>query len=523
VATLAWPRPGVFRARPDVGTRLLEAAGLLILIGISLLVRTGQLGTHYWIDEGLSVGIADRPLLDIPGVLVQDGSPPLYYLLLHVWMRLTGDGEVATHWLSLIFALACIPAALWVGASLFDRRTGWTLALLAALCPFLTTYAQETRMYSLVAFLGLLATGCYLHAYVRGRRGCRIPFGIALALLLYTHNWALFLGAAFAIGLVVVWTALPAGGEERRRLLRDALIGFGLAAVLYLPWVPTLISQTLHTGAPWSNAPSFRALIHAPDLVFGGFDGTVAILLAGGAGVVAAARADAFERRVVVPVLLVLAVVPILIPWLTSQVSPAWATRYLAVTVGPLLLLSAFGLRRAGGIGVAGLVLLTLMWASTGAPTAKSNVHLLGEELGPDLRRGDLVVATQPELVPVLSHYLPRDDGLRFATPLGVVTDTGVTDWRDGVERFDASSVSEELIPLLDEVPVGGQVLLVTPIITSEARWSAPWTRRVYDRTLEYEGVLRGDPRFELVATLPDQVRSLPPNPVQGLLFRKVG
>jgi mannosyltransferase len=523
VATLALPRPGAFRARSVVGTRLLEAVGVLALIGISLLLRSDQLGTHFWIDEGLSVGIADRPLLDIPGVLVQDGSPPLYYMLLHVWMGIAGDGEAATHWLSLIFAILCIPAGLWVGSSLFDRRTGWTLAVLAALCPFLTTYAQETRMYALVAFLGLLATGFFVHAYVRGHRGYRIPFGVTLALLLYTHNWALFLGAAYAIGVAIVWTAAPKGGVERRRLLRDALLGFGVAAVLYLPWVPTLVSQTLHTGAPWSNAPSFHALIHAPDQVFGGFDGTVALLLAAGAGVVAVARSGRFERRVLVPVLLVLAVAPILIPWLTSQISPAWAVRYLAAAVGPLLLLAAVGLRRAGGIGIAGLALIALMWVSFGAPSAKSNVYLLGEELGPDLRRGDLVVSTQPELVPVLSHYLPRDDDLTFATPLGVTEDTGVTDWRDGIERFDASDVGQELLPLLDRVPEGGQVLLVTPIITSEARWSAPWTSRVYDRTLEYEGVLRGDPRFELVATLPDQVRSLPPNPVQGLLFRKVG
>ena len=39
------------------------------------------------VDEATSVGIAS-PLLwgSIPGILGQDGSAPLYYLLLHVWI-----------------------------------------------------------------------------------------------------------------------------------------------------------------------------------------------------------------------------------------------------------------------------------------------------------------------------------------------------------------------------------------------------------------------------------------------------
>ena len=69
--------------------------GLGLLIAVSLLLRTRQLDVGYWIDEGLSVGIADRPLTDIPGVLKVDGSPPLYYMLLHVWMSLFGAASRA--------------------------------------------------------------------------------------------------------------------------------------------------------------------------------------------------------------------------------------------------------------------------------------------------------------------------------------------------------------------------------------------------------------------------------------------
>ena len=55
------------------------------------------------------------------------------------------------------------------------RRTAWIAALLAAFNPFLTQYAQEARMYSLVALLGLVAVTCWLHAFTHRRAAGRLP------------------------------------------------------------------------------------------------------------------------------------------------------------------------------------------------------------------------------------------------------------------------------------------------------------------------------------------------------------
>src|SRR5689334_18416797 len=108
-------------------------AGLTGLVVLRLLLGGQRLRTTYWIDEGLTVGIASHPLTSIPGVLVKDGSPPLYYLLLGVWIRLFGTGEVATHSLSLLLALAVPVVAFWAAGRLFDRRAAWFTAVFAAL------------------------------------------------------------------------------------------------------------------------------------------------------------------------------------------------------------------------------------------------------------------------------------------------------------------------------------------------------------------------------------------------------
>ena len=77
-------------------------------------------GRHvwYWLDEGISVGIASHPLSAIPELLRHDGSPPLYYALLHLWTSVFGTSEAATHLLSVAFALGAAPVAFWAGSEL---------------------------------------------------------------------------------------------------------------------------------------------------------------------------------------------------------------------------------------------------------------------------------------------------------------------------------------------------------------------------------------------------------------------
>jgi mannosyltransferase len=225
-------------------------AGLAAIVGVSVLLRIGTLNVGYGIDEAISVGIASHGLGDIPGTLRLDGSPPLYYVLLHGWMARFGSGEAATRSLSLLFALAAIPVAWWAGRALFGVRGAWLAAAGAAACPFLTRYAQETRMYSLVVLLSIVACAVFALAFLHGRRAYLVTLAVSLTLLLYTHDWALFLVA----GMAIVWLGLWCRGDVRGR---DGVLVAGAVTVLYAPWVPTLLFQARHTGAPWGLAPSF--------------------------------------------------------------------------------------------------------------------------------------------------------------------------------------------------------------------------------------------------------------------------
>ena len=516
MATLAPRRPAwTLPAPAAANVRLLGALAFGGILALSVVLRTQDLNAGFWIDEGLSVGIADRPLGDIPAALRLDGSPPLYYALLHVWIAVAGRSEEATHALSLLFAVLAVPATWWAVRGLFGTTAAWMGALLAAVNPFLTQYAQETRMYALVVLLGVLACGAFARAYVlagtpeepshRHRRRWAAGFALALAAMLYTHNWALFFGA----GCGAVWLGLLAvtPRASRRELLLGGAIGFGGALLLFLPWLPTILFQVQHTGAPWSQAPGWDDLLGVPGRLLGTV-AQLALLLAAGTGLLVLierrqGRLGARGRAMVA--LLAVFVATVLAAWLVSQVSPAWASRYLAVALPPLLLVVAGGLAHAARLGVVGAVLVAVIWAGDGAPSEKSNVRDVADAIAPSLRPGDLVVSTQPEQVPVLSYYLPQ--GLRYATLWGPVQDVGVTDWRDGVQRLRRTSAERDLEPLLAAVPSGSRVVLVEPIINDISRWIAPWTELIRVRSTEWRRYVFNDPRLTATAVRPADVQ----------------
>jgi mannosyltransferase len=505
VAAPSFAPPALLRER---GLRLagwgaLAALGVLILVSLWLRVRSIHL--YYWVDEGLSVGISSHPLSKIPALLHQDGSPPLYYLLLHVWMSLRGKGEVATHELSLIFALLTIPVAYWAGASLFDRRAGLISAVLAAGAPYLTVYAQETRMYALLALLALLVAASFVHVFVlRNRR--HIPvFVISLAAALYTHNWALFLGLMAGVAFLLCVRESPRA--ERRALWIDGAVAFGGVAVLYAPWVPTLLYQAGHTGAPWDLAPVFWSITQGLYSLVGGRGAAVALLLAGGTGLLALRSAPAKSRVVLaVSCMLVLGIGTLLVAWAYSKVTPAWANRYLAVIVGPLILLFGLGLSRAGRLGLVALVLVCGFWVLDPIPTslaAKSNVASVIGKLRPHLASDMLVLSTQPEQVPVLDYYL-RGRG-RYATPLGLVADPRVVNWRDALGRFRRSPLRSTPGPLLRSLTPGQRVLLVTPVGLPK---SPLWMVLIQRASTRWSSVLDHDPSLKLVASSAAKVYS---------------
>jgi hypothetical protein len=475
-------------ARPAMRAVLVGAA-VAALVAVAAVLRLRALSAPYWIDEGISVGISSHPLSAIPGALREDGSPPLYYLLLHVWMALFGSDPRATHALSALLAIACVPAAWWAVAP-FGTWAGLVAAGLMALDPYVGLYADETRMYSLLLLLSLLVCGAFLRAFVLRRRVHVVTFAVMIALALYAHAWGAFL--VIAAGLA--WVALVLVGPDRRGLARDGAMAFAGAAVLFAPWVPTLLYQAAHTGAPWSHRPTGRSLVRAMARIWSGRRAETVLLPAAAVGlVVGALRGGAKARRGLLAVV-VLGVAALGSAFAYSRLgTPAWALRYLVVVLAPLSLLAALGLGRLSILGpLAVLAAALLAWHGRPTDTTlehKSNVAQVAHAFAPALAPGTLVFSTQPEQVPELAYELPA--GMRFDTPLGPVADPRVMDWRNALRRLRAARFATALGAQVRGLHRGARLLLVQPVFSHP---DSPWTLEIRDIARRWGRAVRRSP-----------------------------
>ena len=106
-----------------------------------------------WLDEAFSLWMARHDLTSLLEWLVRiDHHPPLYYVLLHIWIDLhtwigsVGDSPGALRSLSALTSTLAIPLYGMASRRLAGAHVGIVAALLLAFAPFHVRYAQETRM-----------------------------------------------------------------------------------------------------------------------------------------------------------------------------------------------------------------------------------------------------------------------------------------------------------------------------------------------------------------------------------------
>ncbi|MHC8322991.1 glycosyltransferase family 39 protein [Pseudomonas sp. GB2N2] len=226
---------------------------LLPILALAALVRFYDLtAAAIWGDEGSSLLLSQYSLAGIWAHAAHDVHPPLYFLLLHGWIELFGDGIFSIRSLSALPGIATVWLGVWLMDLLATRRAALLAGVLLALLPTAVRYSQEVRMYSL---LGLWLIGATIALVYWIRHPQRTRFLVVYVLLMcaafYTHYFT-------ALCVLCHWVYLGLirvqPGYRSRHIQRP---GWWLAnvaiVVLFLPWVPSLIDLIQHMGQLKAN------------------------------------------------------------------------------------------------------------------------------------------------------------------------------------------------------------------------------------------------------------------------------
>jgi 4-amino-4-deoxy-L-arabinose transferase-like glycosyltransferase len=225
-----------------------ELALLVLLALVALALRLYRLdGQSLWNDEGTSVALAQRDLVTIAHNAANDIHPPLYYYLLHYWLRLGGAGEAAARSLSALAGAATVLATYALGRRFWGAKTAALGGILAALSPLSIYYAQEARMYALVTLFALLAVWAGDHlrqALDQGAPRAMLKHAalylLASVAAVYTHYIAFTVLLALNVAVALWWAGqlrTAEGGWQRWKFAAGWLGVHLLLLAAYAPWL----------------------------------------------------------------------------------------------------------------------------------------------------------------------------------------------------------------------------------------------------------------------------------------------
>lgn len=471
----AWARP--YSTEPVTGARdprraLLGPVGAGVL-GAAIVARFVT-RSPLWLDEALSVHIAELPVGDIAQALRHDGHPPLYYWLLNGWLDVVGDGDMAVRALSGAFGVAALPLAWFAGRRVGGAAAGWAALLLLAWSPFAIRYATETRMYALVMLLVFAGHVLVRRAVDERRAPLPLLAGVALisGVLLLTQYWSAFLAAGVVVALA--WWGRRRGPAARAVAIR-LVAAVAAGGVLFLPWLPSFLEQAAHTGTPWATAPRPTVVVDLTLRDFGG--GTIAEAGLYAALLVVLVVVGVFGRPT--PPGLVLGSRPV--PGVRGEAAVAavalaagavaglatgstFASRYSSVVLPLVLLVAARGLvvlpgRRLPWVVAAAMALLGVAGTVDNIRSTRTQAGELAAAVADRYVAGDLVATCPDQLGPALRRALD-DEGLDDV-PLVTYPDLGDgrrVDWYDYEERNDAADPVAVAAEVDTRVPPAGQI-----------------------------------------------------------------
>jgi mannosyltransferase len=365
------------------------------LTALAAALRFATLGVQaYHHDE---IVTASRVLRDgfwhaMEAVGFSESAPPLYYALAWAWTQLTGTGEVGLRSLSALAGVATVPVAYLLGDELRGRRAGIAVAALVAVNPMLLWYSQEARGYALFSLLTAVAALYFVRALDRGRRADLTGWGIASALALATHYFAIF-----PLALEALWLLRRRGRAAARGLWIVVAAGLLLAPLAihqmslgHAEWIGdhSLGHRLWAAGASLATGETGE-VIAQPERLLPAVAPLTAMLFALG---LVAARGERRERRAAGR-MLALAAATVAAPLALALPVPGWdyvLARNLLPALVPLLATVAIGstlrrARRAGALLVAILVASSLgfaVWASASPSLHRPDWEAVAAKLG---------------------------------------------------------------------------------------------------------------------------------------------
>lgn len=217
---------------------------LLFVLLLSLGLRLYRIGDQgLFSDEAKSWAMTRLSFVEIVQISPTQHHVPLYFWLLKAALTILPASEAGLRALSLIMSMAALAVFMVFLWHEWSQAAAVYAGLLLAISSFDVYYAQETRMYTLLSFLGLVSYVALVKA-LQGRPKWLVPWALACIGLAWTHFYG-FLPIASQLVIVLVYLVRRQPFGIDKRLSSACLLAACVCVALgVLPVVVSLFART---------------------------------------------------------------------------------------------------------------------------------------------------------------------------------------------------------------------------------------------------------------------------------------
>lgn len=226
----------------------------VVMISTFAMVSLSTIGSYsLWHDEGYTAVLTEGSFQDIISRTAKDVHPPLYYLLLKIWSLTFGDSIISLR----LFSLTTMTLAIFIAYRIFQRiaspgHARWAMFGMV-LGSYILRYSQEMRMYGLGALIAMSATYTLIRSQDNISQKHKLIwyslYGLLITAGIYTQYFLILILPAHGLWFIV--NNFKSTKGKHKPSIKDiiaavpkqwilAIVG---SLVLFLPWLPTMLSQ----------------------------------------------------------------------------------------------------------------------------------------------------------------------------------------------------------------------------------------------------------------------------------------
>ena len=185
-----------------IETNWIEIISVFSIFLLALILRIIVI-TNYGdivLDELYTFYFASRESIfdTVKELTLQDVHTPLYFILLHIWIKIFGSTPNAMRYCSLFFSIALIPLSYYYMKNNFNRMSGYFASIMLSINTLCAFYCIQIRFYSLLMPLTLITAFSFVSLLEKFDKKRAVIFILAHTLLIYTFTLSLVMSVFYA-------------------------------------------------------------------------------------------------------------------------------------------------------------------------------------------------------------------------------------------------------------------------------------------------------------------------------------